>query len=262
MFEWSNFFCCIFDEVHHALKEHPYRIIAHRIKASISSNCNRIQVIGLSASLTYAVGHKAVEQALKNLCDDFTVTKMISPTSEELIDGGYVPQDDTIETMHKPWELPRGVLDGNGFLCFVSAIFYDIAHCNILFAENQRKPHLMHQIFMQRIQNEEATDFAMKTYKVVKALEAAIENVTGETFETPLSEIRLGRWAETAFKKKLQSHPGSAEAILYKMLEVWYVALRLVCQSWEEEEQFVLQWLLIQDGFQIEGWYDPRLISS
>lgn len=120
----------------------------------------------------------------------------------------------------------------------------------------------MHHIFMQRIQNEEATEFAIKTYKVVKAVEFAIESVTGEAFETPLSEIRLGRWAETAFKKKVQSPPGSVEAILYKLLEVWYVALRLVCQSWEEEEQFVLQWLILQDGFRVEGWYGPRLISS
>ena len=78
----------------------------------MSSNHHRIQMVGLSASLTYAVGQKSVEQALKNLCDDLIVTKMISPTSEELVDGGYVPQDDTIETMHRPWELPIGVLDG------------------------------------------------------------------------------------------------------------------------------------------------------
>lgn len=69
-------------------------------------------MVGLSASLTYAVGHRAVEQALSDLCDDLDVSVMISPTSEELISGGYIPQDDIIETMHKPWEVPQGVLQG------------------------------------------------------------------------------------------------------------------------------------------------------
>ena len=98
--------------MHHVLKEHPYRIIAHRIKAWTLSNSQRIQVVGLSASLTYAVGHREVENALRHLCDDLDVRKMISPTEADLISGGYQPQDDTIETMHKPWEVPKGVLDG------------------------------------------------------------------------------------------------------------------------------------------------------
>eukprot|EP00580_Thalassiosira_gravida_P013410 CAMPEP_0201682464 /NCGR_PEP_ID=MMETSP0494-20130426/51630_1 /ASSEMBLY_ACC=CAM_ASM_000839 /TAXON_ID=420259 /ORGANISM="Thalassiosira gravida, Strain GMp14c1" /LENGTH=126 /DNA_ID=CAMNT_0048166223 /DNA_START=447 /DNA_END=827 /DNA_ORIENTATION=- len=95
-FTWSNFFACVFDEVHHVLKDHPYRIIAHGIKAWELNEKQRVQVVGLSASLTYAVEHRAVEQALANLCHDLSVTKMISPTEEELKKSGYVPQDDSI----------------------------------------------------------------------------------------------------------------------------------------------------------------------
>ena len=102
----------------------------------------------------------------------------------------------------------------------------------------------------------------MKTYKVVKAIESEVQCMTGETFESPSNDIRLGRWAEAAYRKKVKAPPGSAAETIYKLLEVWYVALRLVCQSWEEEVQFVLQWLIIQDGFQIEGWNGPKLISS
>jgi hypothetical protein len=115
---------------------------------------------------------------------------------------------------------------------------------------------------MRRIETKEATEFALKVYAAVKNIEAEIKHVTGTVFETPLGEIRLGKWAECACKKKEQSTTGSIIEVLYKLLEVWYVALRMVCQSWEEEEQFVLQWLLIQDGFQNEGWFGPRLISS
>jgi ERCC4-related helicase len=111
-FRWSNFFACVFDEVHHVLKEHPYRVIAHSIKAWEENQKHRIQVVGLSASLTYAVEHKAVEQALANLCYDLSISKMISPTEEELKKSGYIPQDDSIETMHKPWVVPDGVMPG------------------------------------------------------------------------------------------------------------------------------------------------------
>ena len=69
-------------------------------------------MVGLSASLTYAVDHKAVVQALANLCHDLSISKMISPTEEELKKSGYVPQDDSIETMHKPWAVPDGVMPG------------------------------------------------------------------------------------------------------------------------------------------------------
>lgn len=114
MFEWSNFFACVFDECHHIIKDHPYRIIAHGIKAWESFNANeqRVQILGLSASLTYAVSHVAVERALSNLCHDLSVTKMISPTEEELLSGGYKPQDDNIETIQKPWDVPDGVVPG------------------------------------------------------------------------------------------------------------------------------------------------------
>lgn len=71
-----------------------------------------MQVVGLSASLTYAVEHKAVEQALESLCNDLAVKKMISPTLEELKRSGYIPQDDLIETMQKPWNVPDGVIPG------------------------------------------------------------------------------------------------------------------------------------------------------
>lgn len=111
-FAWSNYFACVFDEVHHVLKEHPYRIIARSIKAWGEKQYQRIQVVGLSASLTYAVERKAVEQALANLCHDLSISKMICPTEEELKESGYIPQVDSIETIHQPWSVPDGVIPG------------------------------------------------------------------------------------------------------------------------------------------------------
>jgi ERCC4-related helicase len=54
----------VFDEVHHVLKQHPYRALA----AALLDSGARPRVLGLSASLTYAVGAKKVELALQKLC--------------------------------------------------------------------------------------------------------------------------------------------------------------------------------------------------
>lgn len=244
-FSWSNYSAVVFDECHHVLKDHPYRIIAHSIKAWVKSQKQRVQVVGLSASLTYAVEHRAVEEALANLCHDLSITKMISPTEEELKKSGYVPQDDSIETISKPWDVPEGVIP-----------------------EAARRPHEMHQQFMQRVHSDSTTKFAKKVLFVVRNIEAEIKlcehtnNGVCEPFETPLGTIKLSTWEDYAYKMKRRSRKGSIMVEMYRLLEVWYVALRMIVQSWEEEEQLVLQWLIINDGFHKEGWFSPKLESS
>jgi len=126
---WSNFFSVIFDECHHVLKDHPYRIIAHDIKAWEAAHPQqRIQIVGLSASLTYAVEYKAVEQALANLCHDLNVTKMISPAEEELRNAGYIPREEGIETMKQPWGVPDDVIPGKSQPMSHSLKNYDFLH--------------------------------------------------------------------------------------------------------------------------------------
>ncbi|KAL7551208.1 hypothetical protein ACHAWF_014400 [Thalassiosira exigua] len=241
-FSWPNFFAVVFDEVHHVLKDHPYRIIAHSIKAWESKQNHRVQVLGLSASLTYAVGHREVEQALANLCHDLQVTKMISPSEVELRKSGYVPQDDNIETMKKPWDVPDGVIP-----------------------ENDRRPHMMHAQFMARIESKKTTVFAKKIYQVVKAIEHEIKlyeaqsDCKDELFKSPLREIKLAKWEDHAYRMKVRHCSGTMQSLL-ELLETYYVALRMVVQSWEEEEQVVLQWLIIRHGFHKEGWFSPKLV--
>lgn len=240
LFTWPNYWLCVFDEVHHVLKQHPYRIIAHSIKEWNEQNQERpIQTIGLSASLTYAFGPKEVQSALRSLCYDLSITKMISPTQEELISGGYIPNDGNIETIQKPWQVPDGVVP-----------------------EDERKPHLVHQTFIERIHNKSITPFALKVYKVVRAIENEIENeckARTETFESPLGNKKLNSWEDYAHRMKNDAVIGSSMQILFQFLEVWYVALRIVVQSWEEEQQLVWLWLIFHDGLHKHGWYSPRL---
>lgn len=132
---------------HLVLKEHPYRKLAHSIRAWESLHPgDRVQVIGMSASLTYAVEDQAVQdvscsgrsfqyahpllslyyvpllnsnktaqKALNALCQDLAITKMICPSAKDLEDGGYSPKDDSIQTIHKPWRVPEGVIPGKKY---------------------------------------------------------------------------------------------------------------------------------------------------
>lgn len=231
---------CVFDEVHHVLKQHPYRIIAHSIKDWTERNHHQtIQTIGLSASLTYAFGQKEVESALRSLCYDLSATKMISPTQDELISGGYVPSDDKIETMERPWQVPSGVVQ-----------------------ENQRKPHLVHDTFMQRIRDNATTPFALMVYKVVRAIEDEVISKCS-WFESPLGNKKLNSWEEYAHRLSNDAVVGSSTQVVCQFLEVWCVALRMLVQSWEEEQQLVFLWLTeCNSGLHKQQWFGPRLKDS
>jgi len=69
---WSNFSVIVFDEVHHAIKDHPYRSLAMRLG---HSNCHP-RIIGLTASLTYAVGEAKVQRASQRLCSLLQISRI------------------------------------------------------------------------------------------------------------------------------------------------------------------------------------------
>jgi len=97
---WTSWGLVVFDEVHHVLKEHPYRRIALRLKAWNEGNLSvtfqhrrKVQIIGLSASLTYAAREAAITSTLDRLCRELSIETMESPSIEELEHGGYVSQN-------------------------------------------------------------------------------------------------------------------------------------------------------------------------
>eukprot|EP00929_Paragymnodinium_shiwhaense_P107725 TRINITY_DN74099_c0_g1_i1.p1 TRINITY_DN74099_c0_g1~~TRINITY_DN74099_c0_g1_i1.p1 ORF type:complete len:638 (-),score=142.68 TRINITY_DN74099_c0_g1_i1:285-1925(-) len=223
-FGWGCFAICVFDEVHHVLKDHPYRKLAHGLRAHNKdvSNGGIVQVLGLSASLTYAVGEASVKKALEALFRDLGLEKTISVSDEELRAGGYDPPHHEVEIAH-PRLVPEGVVP-----------------------EDLRKPHLMHQTFFGRVAKGEATDFAMYVMSVVKGLEAAADALPAVGFKSKLSQAKLSAWEDDASRLvKLWPQHG----VLFATLEVWYVGLRMLVQTWEQEVELVLHWLAINDGF-------------
>lgn len=222
-FGWSNFSLCVFDEVHHVLKDHPYRIIALSLK-DWSEDHDPVQVLGLSASLTYHVQEHLIRETLARLTDELRIQKIESPSLVDLEAGGYVPQHGREVELEAARETPEGV-------CPVAS----------------RKPHLMHEIFMTRIEQRSATAFSMKVWETISALETHAKQLCDD-FVSPLEKSSLSSWDNYAHAIGSKNHRFSS---FFHKLECWYVALRVLVMSWEEEEQLVMQWLKMNDAFNI-----------
>ena len=69
-FQLASFSVIVFDEVHHIMKKHPYRKIA-RLLACMS---NSPQILGLTASLTYAMGTQKIQSAIVELCTELNMS--------------------------------------------------------------------------------------------------------------------------------------------------------------------------------------------
>lgn len=222
-YEWSAFCLVIYDEVHHVLKDHPYRHIALSIKHwHRDQGMQKLQVLGLSASLTYDVVPVRIKATLDRLCRELSIEVMLSPSVAELELDGYVSQHGRNVEVALAREVPEGVT-----------------------MESSRKPHLMHSTFMNRISEGTATELALDIFHVAHALEAKARRAY-PSFKSPLSSAKLSSW-ET-YAHKLSTQCSGNHRTLFRLLESWYVALRVLAQTWEEEDQVVLQWLKMTDA--------------
>jgi ERCC4-related helicase len=231
--DWNHFCICIFDEVHHVLKDHPYRKIAATILTFLQTSKGSLQIIGLSASLTYAVVEKTIETALKRLCLDLCITKMCSPTTKDLLAGGYVPKNGSIEIIDGKWK-PDGVSPEWG-----------------------REPHEMHEIFFTRIKGRQSTHFALLLYDVIILMENHAESICPK-FKSPLEYPKLSIWAEYVHNLKGKNRDHFE---FFQQLEDLYTGLKLLVVTWEEEEPLTMQWLLLTNATKTLPGYDSQLVA-
>lgn len=227
-FGWHAFGIVVFDEVHHVLKEDPYRRIALRLLAwhegQMGPEDQKVQIIGLSASLTYHVTKAKVTSTLNRLCSELSIEKMVSPSMYELEAGGYVPQHGRNVELERSSEVPEGVLP-----------------------KGLRKDHLMYSEFMKRVETNTATAFSLKVWSVVKQLEDEAA-AADPHFHSPLSNPKLMSWEQHA-NDMAYSQPWNEE--IFRLLETWYTGLRLLVQTWEEQELLVMQWLKMKNDFDL-----------
>ena len=192
-------------------KEHPYRHISQSLRLSALRDHTRVHVLGLTASLTYAVGEKKVVAAINQLCQELGIVKMETATEAELHASGYHGGASTtaeVKTLDLPSTLPLGVLQ-----------------------KSLREPHLMTPTFFARVREGEATAVSLALHACVTAMEEAVRAVDPQ-FESPLMKA-VSSWGAYAHKRREGSGQGSQ---LASRLEHWYEAMRLLVVSWEEAE--------------------------
>eukprot|EP00551_Chaetoceros_affinis_P008024 CAMPEP_0203680408 /NCGR_PEP_ID=MMETSP0090-20130426/39147_1 /ASSEMBLY_ACC=CAM_ASM_001088 /TAXON_ID=426623 /ORGANISM="Chaetoceros affinis, Strain CCMP159" /LENGTH=749 /DNA_ID=CAMNT_0050548463 /DNA_START=86 /DNA_END=2335 /DNA_ORIENTATION=- len=232
-FAFSNFKTIVFDEVHHVIKEHPYRSIALQLKRSGHTP----RIIGLTASLTYSVGKERVQKNIKKLCNELSMEVIEHASDEELRKGGYLgPGRSAAAEVRLPTRSDRP----------------DVV------PQKDRQPHLMHASFFNRIRRGTATAFSLEFMSIIKELEAALQEQDPK-FQSPLENISLKSWGEYCNKRKHLSE-------LYQYLEHWYEALRILVISWEEHEDAALVFLRMIDccntsSMEINCWTHSVLTS-
>jgi len=206
--KWINIGLVIFDEVHHVLKQHPYRSIAIALQRSMASP----RILGLTASLTYKVTEDAMETQIRKLCFELCTTKIETATVAELQESGYHASSATMQV-----KLP---------LC---------EQREDLVPFGDRKPHLVYNTVFDRICKGKATEFAISLVNLIRQLEAACSICVPE-FKSPLDNPSLASWGIYAHRFALRNS-------LCAEMEHFYEALRLLVGSWEEAEDAAVMFL-------------------
>ena len=210
-FQWYCFDTLVFDEVHHVIKDHPYRHLA----MSLRSSGKVPRVVGLTASLTYAVGRRGIEKNVQKLCDELRIEKIEHASDDELLHGGYL-----------------GARRGAVAEVRLPDVY---ATVGVVVAPEDRKPHLMHTTFFGRVSNGTATPFGLRLVARIRSMELEVGTVdTG--FVSPIKSASLRSWGEYA-------HVRRGKSVIYGKLEHWYEALRLFVVSWEEAEDAAITFL-------------------
>ena len=224
---WPSLDVVIFDEVHHVLKEHPYRKLATSLRRSCPAPGGP-RVLGLTASVTYAVDPGKVEASMRRLCEELQVQKMELASEDELRESGYHAFGTQAEVMLPKDAVVPGVVIQAGVL--------DPA---------ERKPHLMMPSFFRRVSNGEATQFSIDLMRLVRSIEREVGEAD-RSFVSPLDR-KAADWGKYAYDNKGQS-------ILYAALEHWYEALRLLVVSWEEAADASIMFLQMTHSFDPGVW--------
>lgn len=233
---WDSFELVVFDEVHHVLKEHPYRKLALSISRWNDRNFGetqgapkKLQVIGLTASLSYAVSEREIQRSIQNLMREMQMEQLCTATREELIAGGY----------HANTSAP--VVVGQAQSIDLLAEFGRVDPS--LHPVADRKPHLLLPTFWHRVKTGCCSPFASALLEQIRAREGILRHEMSD-FQGPLETVKkLADWGMMAHKAAAKLGQGSVAKDLCVELEQWYEALRILVASWEEGKESAILFL-------------------
>ncbi len=212
--QWTAFRLVAFDEVHHVLKDHPYRKLAAALR-----RCGaKPRVLGLTASLTYAVGKAQVEASVRSLCSELCAERIEVAEVEEMAMDGYsggVPAAAELLPVSIPVVDPRGLVP-----------------------PADRKPHLMLPTFLARVAAGTGAPLTLALMSAVRAMETAVRTEPRHrNFASPIDRgAPVSEWGEAA-------HVLASSSLRLKQLEHYYEALRLLVVSWEAADDAAATYL-------------------
>ncbi|CAM9514269.1 unnamed protein product [Ectocarpus fasciculatus] len=166
--QWSAFRVVIFDEVHHVLKDHPYRKLALSLRrssltppppAAASGSSSHPRVVGLTASYSYAVGDAKTKASLTRMCHELCITTTETATRQELEASGYHATGAAAEVLLGPRPDSAGTTT-------------DKAPVGVV-PEADRKPHEMGNTFFRREAKGTSTAFTRLLMACVRSMEEA-----------------------------------------------------------------------------------------
>mmetsp|Transcript_92240 Transcript_92240/g.261121 ORF Transcript_92240/g.261121 Transcript_92240/m.261121 type:complete len:745 (-) Transcript_92240:109-2343(-) len=274
---WGQFGLVFFDEVHHVLKEHPYRKIALSLKAratglKIASEGapRQIQVVGLTASLSYAVEERRIRKSVEQLTRELDIDVMSTASEEELRASGYHGNAASAEVV------PEGIDEID-----VPADKGASRDAKIV-PESERKPHMLIPTFWSRVADGQCTDFTKELLALVRRAEASVAQLDA-AFATPLGSVwsgtessraskgvKMADWGKYARARRQEvskvgppGRGGRAAASWYWDLEQLYEALKILVTSWEEDAESAVMLLEMMLGPNTRGGHyaevDPPL---
>lgn len=229
-FGLSSLALIVFDEVHHVVKRHPYRKISKLVQMLPSDQ--RPQILGLTASLTYAINNEEMDKSIQELCAELNISKILSSTAQELLEDGYhaaqVPVEVKLDQQQQnfQWIPPR-----------ISSAF---------------GAHQVREEFFAQVSTRAAHPLSLALMDHIETLEALIQTHDG-SFISPLQrEGKFGKainWGVYAHGQAVKCNRSVSH--MYNQLEDLYEAVRIAVIS--RQSDLELSFALLRMMEQLRG---------
>lgn len=261
-FQLSNFGLVVFDEVHHVIRNHPYRSIARRISGVQMTSS--IQILGLSASLTYAVSATTIQKNVNELCAELNVSGdcIFTSSTEELQRDGYHGSiSKTTKLFNSEIEIDLLANPDDPDSKDDSMI-----SCNDALSEETLEiPGRVHEglsNFLTHVKNKTPPihPLSLCLMDTIASIEHKVKQLDN-SFQSPIGakgkHSRVSSWGEYVYNKikSLQKHNNkfSFEIIrFYKLLEHLYEAVRLIINSRQVSLELAFHYL-VMSGLMSDG---------
>ena len=248
-FGLSLFHLVIFDEVHHVIKRHPYRTLARKLMAQP----HRPRILGLTASLTYAVHAARIKSAMNDLCSELgmRIDQIVTASQQELQADGYhaasIAADVRVDATAMSSSFPSSSCS--------SVVDVDLPQSDDSTLSSLEIPGPVHETresFLKCVEKREAPahPLTLELMDTIRCVEAELRQLD-KGFRSPVWETKqnTGEWSAYAHKQAMKQRDMRA-SLRYMQLSHLYEAARLLVNSRQLNLELAFQYLIMTDILQ------------